>query len=594
MKRIITLTLSIIMLFSLTACQSTTEGGGLSDNLDGTAELTKEETQEPPLSEFEPEFTWIVEPTMEYERVFYCPAHDVFSNQDGYILDENTALITGDYHDAHGYGITTWIYDPDLDLFGHEYMGPALLYPMAEFEEKFPELADRIYVVHQVDSTMGAADFGGLLREAFSGVAVAVGGEVVTDFIYSHDHHRIGRSVENVIEVIDNSGKYGLINRSGDIAVPFEFEMIHLICNDTAFAKIDEKWGIIGFGDYVSPETEDPIETKTTETTQTPETTAETTPKQSLPPDFRGNTTSNINNSGIVAYSDGWIYYTNQSRNNYLNRRLFKMREDGTEITQLSDDWSFYLNVADGWVYYSDWCEDGYLQGNKLHKIRIDGTERTQLNNEHSDHVTLIGDWIYYIVPYHKQADDTNEDYGLYKIRTDGTQRTKIVDTDVRGFGIDGDWLYYVESDGGDRFPQFTGGIYRVKIDGSNNTRILDVPSTGRIVVEDGWIYYVTGFNAVLTLQRVPITGGTAQTLHSDDYFRYNVHNGRIYYRTNGSGLYAMNTDGTGKTRLTERNPMNINVHGDWVYFWGDTADSLHVNTFWRIRLDGSELTKLS
>jgi hypothetical protein len=209
---------------------------------------------------------WLVEPMFDYERFSYCSMCDVFLRNEG-IVDERTALMTEHRHGAHsGLRRNRWVYDPDLDLFGvNIYRGgtPDIeLYPMDEFIKHFPDDSDRINVVRRVDSTIREISHydGGYYfpREAFSGAAVAIGNELITDFIYDNDlmlwetfWFREGRDVINAVEVSDESGYRGIIGRNAEVIIPFEFEEILIIDEWSAFVKYDKHWGIVGFSDYI-------------------------------------------------------------------------------------------------------------------------------------------------------------------------------------------------------------------------------------------------------------------------------------------------------------------------------------------------------
>ena len=67
-----------------------------------------------------------------------------------------------------------------------------------------------------------------------------------------------------------------------------------------------------------------------------------------------------------TAKRDGWVYFSNY--NDYM--RLYKIREDGTQMQKLNDEKSYDIDVIGEWVYYHN-SEDG-----KAYQIRTDGTER--------------------------------------------------------------------------------------------------------------------------------------------------------------------------------------------------------------------------
>jgi hypothetical protein len=223
------------------------------------------------------EWTWIVEPVLipiEYEFTFgYCYLCDLFVKDTwlgdvhhvdtvvfSTIVDEKTGLSTGAEHECQPYkiGERVWMYDPDLDLFGwfHTVGYEELnfgIYPMAEYDEHFSEYKNTVKAVRRIDSTLlfpqGIQSQIIIDGEAFSGIAVAVGNEFVTDFVYEWESG-FARKFEGFVTVSDYEGMDGVVNRDGDVIVPFEFSAILTICENTAFATMGMGWGIIGFNGY--------------------------------------------------------------------------------------------------------------------------------------------------------------------------------------------------------------------------------------------------------------------------------------------------------------------------------------------------------
>ncbi len=70
-----------------------------------------------------------------------------------------------------------------------------------------------------------------------------------------------------------------------------------------------------------------------------------------------GNTTENVVNDGLVARKGDWIYY----RNYDSDKRIFKIRTDGSDKVRVNNDGFRAINVIDEWVYYQNDDVDGYL-----------------------------------------------------------------------------------------------------------------------------------------------------------------------------------------------------------------------------------------
>jgi hypothetical protein len=225
------------------------------------------------------EYVWIVEPALEFyheeeypcsccgeytfggieQSLFYCRSCDVFHDGygDGRVICERTGQLNGEQHGAKTGSWTTWVYDPQRELLGScSWYTHLRLYPVDEFAAQFPEFLNQLVIVHEVDSSLRLQLHSGsieeeeqLLREAYTGrVAVMRGGEFITDFDFAAG--RLGRFA-NVVSLA-RGGKHGVLNHLGETVVPFEFDSLMLISDTTAFARIDGKWGIIGFNGYVA------------------------------------------------------------------------------------------------------------------------------------------------------------------------------------------------------------------------------------------------------------------------------------------------------------------------------------------------------
>lgn len=172
---------------------------------------------------------------------------------------------------------------------------------------------------------------------------------------------------------------------------------------------------------------------------------------------------------------DGWIYFINRFHT------LYKIRTDGTDLTQLTDEWVWDFSIDGEWLYYST-LENNYFY--QLYRMRTDGTHNTQLTQENCgaadfDAGTYYDDWLYYV-------DEPGT--SIYKVRFDGSDKEKITDRDRFSslfFKVIGDWVYYVN--GGEN-----SGLYKVKTDGSEHTKITDVIPDARFVdVWDNWLIYM-------------------------------------------------------------------------------------------------------
>ncbi len=183
----------------------------------------------------------------------------------------------------------------------------------------------------------------------------------------------------------------------------------------------------------------------------------------------------NDENSGYINVIDEWIYYSNQLdggkiyRINKDGNNRTQVNDDWSSYINVVEDWIYYSRSfveyegefdphepSDSGIMWSPIT--GAMEAfGRLFKVRTDGTETTQLNDDYSISINVFGDWIYY-VNYYEINDDRN--WNIYKIRKDGTERTKVTDDNSIIMNIVDGWIFY--SKVGDMKKPKT---YRLQID---------------------------------------------------------------------------------------------------------------------------------
>lgn len=110
---------------------------------------------------------------------------------------------------------------------------------------------------------------------------------------------------------------------------------------------------------------------------------------------------------------------------------------------------------------------------------------------------------------------------------------------------------------------------------------------------------YLAGYierSGIMGLWEIPAgdekSSDTVQFTADDDPMEIFVDGEWIYYANNSDGtrLYRINIDGTGRQRLNQDWSVNIVASGDWVYY---VNNSEQMNLY-RVRIDGSERQKLN
>ena len=187
---------------------------------------------------------WVVEPTFDYERVGYCPQRDIFWASGYGIINRLTGQrIPGVSTGADGTGVPMLVFASVQNVFGVAYSGGLTMYPAGAFPADFHSgllTAQRIDNVRQEVAGSGwtywLADFSGIW-------AVVYNQSIVTEFIFTGRNVAEGPA-RNAI-AMQRGNVWGTINRRGNVAVPFVFEHIIHIDDNTAFARYNGLYGIL-------------------------------------------------------------------------------------------------------------------------------------------------------------------------------------------------------------------------------------------------------------------------------------------------------------------------------------------------------------
>ena len=196
---------------------------------------------------------WVVQPTLEYERIAYCLMCEMFTDSFQEEIDRTTGRVVGIHH-GHG-GWQDLVYDPDrglLGLGGSVHDGDLQMYPLGATPWNIQGLRH----IERVDSSRRIDTWGVemLADDAYTGeFAVMYHETFVTDFLFF-----AGADAPHGLNLIAmRSGHaWGLIDNNGNTVVPFVFEHIIPISEGTAFAMYNERYGILDLhlstfsGDY--------------------------------------------------------------------------------------------------------------------------------------------------------------------------------------------------------------------------------------------------------------------------------------------------------------------------------------------------------
>jgi hypothetical protein len=232
-------------------------------------------------------------------------------------------------------------------------------------------------------------------------------------------------------------------------------------------------------------------------------------------------------------------------------------------------NWGFVAQQGE-WIYYCNSDE-------KMYKVKTDGSSKTliPISDDEPRYLNVVNDWIFYL----NVGQKNNNLQKIYKIKTDGTDRTLISNDISKRLSVEGDWIYYVNRSEGEK-------IYKVKTDGTGRTPVSDQAAYDINIAGD-WVYY--NFRENYNLYRVKTDGTGGTLISNDNAYHFNVVGDWIYYFGNDK-LYRIKTDGTNSTLLSDKILINgISIAGDWIYY----QDNFQKNNFYKIKTDGTEITKI-
>lgn len=298
-----------------------------------------------------------------------------------------------------------------------------------------------------------------------------------------------------------------------------------------------------------------------------------------------GNTSGNLANGGCVAIQDDWIFYViPQAENNYL----YKEKIDGTEKVIIHPEGLKYItaiNVVGDWVYFINSATTSNGEGlyatynidEKLYRMKIDGTELTQLSQDNIYYIVVVNDTIYYV----NQSDNSR----IYKMKTDGTDNTLINNDKSRSINVIDDWIYYIN------YSDDIQDICKVKTDGTNKQSLEKVQWGRQLMVYQDKLYFIdTDDNFYDNISSIDLDGNN-RTHIIKDVSSYNISNNMIFYSVYDKGTFSSEINGSNKEKLSIDDSWNINIWNNWIFYYmlsGYNEDGFVINQ------DGSARMKLT
>ena len=292
--------------------------------------------------------------------------------------------------------------------------------------------------------------------------------------------------------------------------------------------------------------------------------------KPYLPHDY-GTTTGNFMNAQRLAELDGELYFF---ASNDDEEGLYKMDSDG-KVVKISNQCGVFLNGVGDYLYFYNL--NGAGDNDQIVKVKKDGGEsRILFEGDVGPYLIVVDQKIYF--DYKPEGEDYSK---IYSMTTDGkglrkanlwegyslqlllTQQMnkKDIDFPTIGYLIDSMqirdkycYLYKVSEEGSPKYRD----LYRTKQKGADGKFLAD-RVTAFNVAEDNYLYYAQLNEDVgsVTISKMNIETLKSEELmeietNGEEVVRLNVAVDKIHIAIENTGVYFLNTDGTGLIKLSD------------------------------------------
>jgi hypothetical protein len=233
-----------------------------------------------------------------------------------------------------------------------------------------------------------------------------------------------------------------------------------------------------------------------------------------------------------------WIYYTKYVQGSGEGK-IYKMRQNGSEVIQVGDVSGMVISVTADWVYFSD---------TNLYRMHFDGSGKQQIGNDKVGDTFLSGDYIYY-------SNISDHNY-LYRIRTDGSGRQKLSNDNATYIKVYGDNVYYCTDE--------SKTICKIGLSGNDQVVLANNARPSGFSIDAGKLLYLDDDgNAIIIKENgidkivTTIKFSEMSTLFAD----------RIY-GTFDNKLFSVDINGNDRKEIRQSTPSEpVTPWGDLIYF---------------------------
>jgi hypothetical protein len=237
--KLIPLLAAILIAMLITGCTEdsshTADPGNTSDTPGGQGN-----TQTPSSGNY----SWILEPKLDYLEVRYHPPHSECLGSDGggayaetndgkdWVINVETGEKIKEHYGHESPGQLTLGYDTKTQkYFGFDWEGA---YPIDDYKKELSDFDSSTLLPVVLMETRGDENHK---------YAIANKNGLITEFVFDDSEY-----MYNPLLAVKQNGKWGFVDSSGKFAIEPIFEEAFSFENDRAFVKQNGKWGIIRKG----------------------------------------------------------------------------------------------------------------------------------------------------------------------------------------------------------------------------------------------------------------------------------------------------------------------------------------------------------
>lgn len=276
-----------------------------------------------------------------------------------------------------------------------------------------------------------------------------------------------------------------------------------------------------------------------------------------IPQGTVGNSAGNVYNNGMFCEYNGLIYFSNP----YDDGALYSMQPDGSKLKRLIKANVSNIHAGGKYLFYNQDAASatqglGYIRAShSVCRAELDGSNITHLSSDLIFNMQLIDNNLYYLT-------STKEGPEFYKMSIDKKKKT-LIDKASYNFAcaMDDGTVYYVGS-GTNHY------LYRYDTKTGSSSMVW-AGNLWNPIYDNGYIYYMDVANKY-RLCRYSLSEDLVEVLTHDRVDCFNIAGDHIFYQKNSATEPAMmriGLDGSSPELLKSGNFTNINVTSEYVYF---------------------------